>query len=305
MKSKLVAAAAACALPAAHAHHGIANFDLNKDLELERHDHTRRLREPAFVAVLRSERRGRNDDAVALRDARLHRAAALRLVARDVRERHADHGHGVARSGRSDHVLSRHGDLPRRQQHRPLWTAGRKTGGAAARRQARAARERRPEHRRRLGRRAAGDDGPARPERHARAAQRSRRVPTRRRARGRAGVPRRSRHGDLARPQSRRRVLESTAERAAAHGGRRESDRRIRRLLERQSAPALRADQHPVRLDIRSGHQSDHANTDRDQAPLRLDGYRPNHSPRMPPSIRPVSRRAWRVTQLAGGRTTC
>ena len=37
MKAHLIAAAmaAACALPQAHAHHGIANFDLNKDIELE------------------------------------------------------------------------------------------------------------------------------------------------------------------------------------------------------------------------------------------------------------------------------
>jgi hypothetical protein len=35
MNTKLYAVVAACALPTAHAHHGIANFDLNKDIELK------------------------------------------------------------------------------------------------------------------------------------------------------------------------------------------------------------------------------------------------------------------------------
>ena len=71
-----------------------------------------RVRQPAFVALLRRGRRGRRGREVALRDARRDGAEALRLVARDVRERHARADHGLAGPPRAEHLLSRH-DLVR------------------------------------------------------------------------------------------------------------------------------------------------------------------------------------------------
>ena len=141
-------------------------------------------------------------------------------------------------------------------------------------RSARAARERRSEHRGRLGRRAARDDGSARPEGHARAALDREDLCSGRRADRRPGFPGRARHRRVARRRSRRYVLEQARQPAAAHARRHGRDRGTGSLDRRQSTPRLPADEHHVRLDVRDRHQPNHAERDRDQDALRLDGPR-------------------------------
>ena len=126
-----------------------------------------------------------------------------------------------------------------------------------------------------------------------------------RRAGRRAGVPGRARHRRVARRRSRRHVLEQARQRSCRSRTRARPRSKDSILDGRQSAPALRADEHLVRLDVRDGHQSDHAERDRDQDALRLDGHRAHDPSRSDASIRRASSRASRVTRSAAGRTTC
>ena len=116
----------------ARAHHGIANFDLNKDIELSGVVTDLAFVNPHSWLYLERDRRRRRAYAVALRDARRDRAKPLRLVRRYVREWLDAFGSPAPRIGASrTRVISARS----RSRTAAAWTAtvsGRKPRQAAA-----------------------------------------------------------------------------------------------------------------------------------------------------------------------------
>ena len=92
-----------------------------------------------------------------------------------------------------------------------------------------------------------------------------------------AGLPGHARHGRVARRRSDRRLLEPS-ERAAPDRRGAEGHRRIRRRVHRQSPAAMRADQHPLRLGVRDRREPHRAERRHDHASLRIDGARADDS---------------------------
>ena len=171
----LVAASVAAAN--AFAHHGIANFDFNKDVAITRHRGEAHLRQPAFVAV--RERRRRRTAARRSGGARCarRRCCAVRVGARRCSRRDRKSASRACPDRNEPNTcylgtitfadgtsMDRYGQ---RQKAEPT---------AVAAESPRAAAERRSELERRLGRRATRHDGPPRHQRRARADQRRRHV---------------------------------------------------------------------------------------------------------------------------------
>ena len=186
--------AAAVVAANASAHHGIANFDFNKDVAITGTRGKAHVRQPALVAVRERGRAERRSPPSGVARCVRRRSCAARVGARSVHRGVASERHGRARPQRAEHLLSRHDHVCRRHEHGPLRATAEGGAHGRGRQSARAARERRSEHQRRLGRRATRHDGPERHQRRARADQRGRHAGAGRRARRRARVPGLARH---------------------------------------------------------------------------------------------------------------
>ncbi len=202
----------------AFAHHGIANFDLNKDIAISGTVSKLAFVNPhswLYVSVVGADGR------TAEWQCEMRAATVLRRSGWS--EAMLTPGTAVSVTGspdrqRAEHLLSRHDHVRRRHEHGSLWSTA-ENGRRGRRRPPGALAERRPEFERRLGRRAARHDGPPRHQRRARADQRRRSVGAGRRARGRARVPGRARHAGVARRQRDPGRVDA-AEPRAADGGR-------------------------------------------------------------------------------------
>ena len=239
-------------LAPAWAHHGVANFDLNKEITITGTVTRISLVNPHSWLFLDA---AGDDGRVVPWRCELRGATVLRRSGWSPDMFKA--GTTITITGAPDRfepntcylgsarVCRRHS----RRSLRPDLAPGRGRGGRA--RRARAATcQRRPEPCRRLGGRAAGHDRPARHGRRVPPDWRGQRAEAGQRAGRHAGLPGHERHGRVACRGSDRRLLEPS-QRDAADRRRTQGHRRIRRRLYRQSPAAMRADQHPVRLGVR------------------------------------------------------
>ena len=238
-----------------------------------------------------------------MRDARRRRCCVARAGRRRCsRNGDASHDLGIARPQRCAVVLREHDHVGGRHEHEPIWTAREDRAGRAARTRAQA-RERRAEHLGRLGARADGDDGPARSRGYARAAQHGRRL---RAGRGAGRRQRRLRAPATrappaagAPPRPRPSPVELTDAGKVAGGGLRLA------LARRQSAHALRDDEHHLRLDVRRPRQPHHAKRRHDYVAVRSAWLHAHDSHERRGASGEHRAEPQPVTRSAAGRTTC